>query len=170
LQSLGACRGFARPSSDNRTRSSDFQILGDRLDTAHGELRCSGLPDIVTIHRAVTASKVLIASDIHGQLLRHAQSDVDSLRWIDTLERLLAHRSTLWSKGTTTSTRCALIFLPFAESCSANPHDLLEQAALPKLAAHEPGWDPRGLCGTVVGATCSLESEGTTGKAFRRMN
>ena len=61
------------------------------MNTAHGELEVLWAPDIVTTTSCcTTASKVLIAGDAFMAALATPNPDVDSLRWIDTLERLLA--------------------------------------------------------------------------------
>jgi glyoxylase-like metal-dependent hydrolase (beta-lactamase superfamily II)/predicted DCC family thiol-disulfide oxidoreductase YuxK len=70
-----------------------FQILGDRIATAHGELEVLAAPGHCDDHVVLydRREKVLIAGDAFmGSYFATPNPDVDSLKWIDTLERLLA--------------------------------------------------------------------------------
>jgi glyoxylase-like metal-dependent hydrolase (beta-lactamase superfamily II)/predicted DCC family thiol-disulfide oxidoreductase YuxK len=70
-----------------------FEILGDHLKTAHGELEVLPAPGHCDDHIVLydRAGKVLIAGDAFmGSYFATPNPDVDSLRWIETLERLLA--------------------------------------------------------------------------------
>jgi glyoxylase-like metal-dependent hydrolase (beta-lactamase superfamily II)/predicted DCC family thiol-disulfide oxidoreductase YuxK len=70
-----------------------FQILGDRIATAHGELEVLATPGHCDDHIVLydRRGKVLIAGDAFmGSYFATPNPDVDSRKWIDTLERLLA--------------------------------------------------------------------------------
>jgi glyoxylase-like metal-dependent hydrolase (beta-lactamase superfamily II)/predicted DCC family thiol-disulfide oxidoreductase YuxK len=70
-----------------------FEILGERLKTAHGELEVLAAPGHCDDHIVLydRAGKVLIAGDAFmGSYFATPNPDVDSLCWIETLERLLA--------------------------------------------------------------------------------
>jgi glyoxylase-like metal-dependent hydrolase (beta-lactamase superfamily II)/predicted DCC family thiol-disulfide oxidoreductase YuxK len=70
-----------------------FEILGDRIATAHGELEVLATPGHCDDHIVLydRRAKVLIAGDAFmGSYFATPNPDVDSLKWIDTLERLLA--------------------------------------------------------------------------------
>jgi glyoxylase-like metal-dependent hydrolase (beta-lactamase superfamily II) len=71
----------------------DFHILGERLQTTHGELEVLPAPGHCDDHIVLydRAEKILIAGDAFmGSYFATPNPDVDSLRWIATLERLLA--------------------------------------------------------------------------------
>jgi len=70
-----------------------FEILGDRIPTPHGELEVLATPGHCDDHIVLydRAEKLLIAGDAFmGSYFATPNPDVDSLKWIDTLERLLA--------------------------------------------------------------------------------
>ena len=70
-----------------------FEILASRLRTAHGELEVLPAPGHCDDHVVLydRAEKVLIAGDAFmGSYFATPNPDVDSLRWIATLEHLLA--------------------------------------------------------------------------------
>jgi hydroxyacylglutathione hydrolase len=70
-----------------------FEILGERLKTATGELEVLPAPGHCDDHIVLydRAGKVMIAGDAFmGSYFATPNPDVDSLRWIETLERLLA--------------------------------------------------------------------------------
>jgi hydroxyacylglutathione hydrolase len=70
-----------------------FEILGDRIRTRHGELEVLATPGHCDDHIVLydRAEKLLIAGDAFmGSYFATPNPDVDSLKWIDTLERLLA--------------------------------------------------------------------------------
>jgi glyoxylase-like metal-dependent hydrolase (beta-lactamase superfamily II)/predicted DCC family thiol-disulfide oxidoreductase YuxK len=70
-----------------------FEILRDRITTAHGELEVLATPGHCDDHIVLydRREKVLIAGDAFmGSYFATPNPDVDSRKWIDTLERLLA--------------------------------------------------------------------------------
>ena len=70
-----------------------FEILGDRVATAHGELEVIASPGHCGDHIVLydRQEKVLIAGDAFmGSYFATPNPDVDSRKWIDTLERLLS--------------------------------------------------------------------------------
>lgn len=70
-----------------------YEILGDRITTAHGELEVIAAPGHCDDHIVVydRREKLLIAGDAFmGSYFATPNPDVDSRKWIDTLERLLA--------------------------------------------------------------------------------
>jgi glyoxylase-like metal-dependent hydrolase (beta-lactamase superfamily II)/predicted DCC family thiol-disulfide oxidoreductase YuxK len=70
-----------------------FEILSDRIATAHGELKVLATPGHCDDHIVLydRRQKVLIAGDAFmGSYFATPNPDVDSLKWINTLERLLA--------------------------------------------------------------------------------
>ena len=70
-----------------------FEILGDRIRTTHGELEVLAAPGHCDDHIVLydRREKLLIAGDAFmGSYFATPNPDVDSLKWIDTLERLLA--------------------------------------------------------------------------------
>ena len=70
-----------------------FEILGDRIATSHGELEVIAAPGHCDDHVVFydRHEKILIAGDAFmGSYFATPNPDVDSLKWIDTLERLLA--------------------------------------------------------------------------------
>jgi glyoxylase-like metal-dependent hydrolase (beta-lactamase superfamily II)/predicted DCC family thiol-disulfide oxidoreductase YuxK len=70
-----------------------FEILGDRIQTTHGELKVLATPGHCDDHIVLydRREKLLIAGDAFmGSYFATPNPDVDSLKWIDTLERLLA--------------------------------------------------------------------------------
>jgi glyoxylase-like metal-dependent hydrolase (beta-lactamase superfamily II)/predicted DCC family thiol-disulfide oxidoreductase YuxK len=139
---------------------SDFQILGDRLNTAHGELEVLWAPghcdDHIVLYDRV--EKVLIAGDAFmGSYFATPNPDVDSLRWIDTLERLLALPIDVLVEGhghihTMRADIPSVRGVVFRE----NPRDLLESKLLYLrwLRTQIEAGIHEGLCGTVVEATC----------------
>ncbi len=69
-----------------------FQILGDRIATAHGELEVVATPGHCEDHIVLydRREKVLIAGDAFmGSYFATPNPDVDSRKWIETLDRLL---------------------------------------------------------------------------------
>jgi len=69
-----------------------YEILGDRVTAARGELEVLATPGHCDDHIVLydRAEKVLIAGDAFmGSYFATPNPDVDSLKWIDTLERLL---------------------------------------------------------------------------------
>ena len=79
-----------------------FEILGERIATAHGELEviaASGHCDDHVVFYS-RREKILIAGDAFmGSYFATPNPDVDSLKWIDTLERLLALDIEVWVEG-----------------------------------------------------------------------
>lgn len=72
---------------------SPFEILTDRIDTADGPLEVLAAPGHCDDHIVLydRNEKVLIAGDAFmGSYFATPNPDVDSCKWIDTLERLLA--------------------------------------------------------------------------------
>jgi glyoxylase-like metal-dependent hydrolase (beta-lactamase superfamily II)/predicted DCC family thiol-disulfide oxidoreductase YuxK len=70
-----------------------FEILGDRIQTTHGELEVLAAPGHSDDHIVLydRREKLLIAGDAFmGSYFATPNPDVDSLKWIDTLECLLA--------------------------------------------------------------------------------
>lgn len=70
-----------------------YEIIGDRMRTAHGELEVIAAPGHSDDHIVLydRGEKVLIAGDAFmGSYFATPNPDVDSLKWIDTLERLLS--------------------------------------------------------------------------------
>jgi glyoxylase-like metal-dependent hydrolase (beta-lactamase superfamily II)/predicted DCC family thiol-disulfide oxidoreductase YuxK len=70
-----------------------YEILGDRIATAHGELEVIAAPGHCDDHIVLydRREKLLIAGDAFmGSYFATPNPDVDSLKWIDTLERLLS--------------------------------------------------------------------------------
>jgi glyoxylase-like metal-dependent hydrolase (beta-lactamase superfamily II)/predicted DCC family thiol-disulfide oxidoreductase YuxK len=70
-----------------------YEILGDRISTAHGELEVIASPGHCDDHIVLydRREKLLIAGDAFmGSYFATPNPDVDSLKWIDTLERLLS--------------------------------------------------------------------------------
>jgi len=70
-----------------------YEILGDRIATAHGEVEVLASPGHCDDHIVLydRREKVLIAGDAFmGSYFATPNPDVDSLRWIDTLEHLLS--------------------------------------------------------------------------------
>jgi glyoxylase-like metal-dependent hydrolase (beta-lactamase superfamily II)/predicted DCC family thiol-disulfide oxidoreductase YuxK len=69
-----------------------YEILRDRITTAHGELEVIAAPGHCDDHIVLydRGEKFLIAGDAFmGSYFATPNPDVDSLKWIDTLERLL---------------------------------------------------------------------------------
>ena len=69
-----------------------FEILGDRIATAHGELEVLATPGHCDDHIVLydRQEKVLIAGDAFmGSYFATPNPDVDSRKWIDSLDRLL---------------------------------------------------------------------------------
>jgi glyoxylase-like metal-dependent hydrolase (beta-lactamase superfamily II)/predicted DCC family thiol-disulfide oxidoreductase YuxK len=69
-----------------------YEILSDRLSTAHGELEIFSTPGHCDDHIVLydRREKVLIAGDAFmGSYFATPNADVDSLKWMETLERLL---------------------------------------------------------------------------------
>lgn len=70
-----------------------YEILGDRLATAHGELQVFQAPGHCDDHIVLydPQEKLLLAGDAFmGAYFSTPNADVDSAKWIETLERLLA--------------------------------------------------------------------------------
>lgn len=70
-----------------------YEILGDRLNAIHGELEVIAAPGHCDDHIVLydRREKLLIAGDAFmGSYFATPNPDVDSLKWIDTLERLLS--------------------------------------------------------------------------------
>ena len=70
-----------------------YEILGDRITTRHAELEVIAAPGHCDDHVVLydRGEKLLIAGDAFmGSYFATPNPDVDSLKWIDTLERLLA--------------------------------------------------------------------------------
>jgi len=70
-----------------------YETLGDRISAAHGELEVIAAPGHSDDHVVLydRGEKLLIAGDAFmGSYFATPNPDVDSLKWIDTLERLLS--------------------------------------------------------------------------------
>jgi glyoxylase-like metal-dependent hydrolase (beta-lactamase superfamily II)/predicted DCC family thiol-disulfide oxidoreductase YuxK len=70
-----------------------YEIVGDRITTAYGEVEVLASPGHCDDHIVLydRKEKVLIAGDAFmGSYFATPNPDVDSLQWIDTLERLLS--------------------------------------------------------------------------------
>lgn len=137
-----------------------FEILGERVQTAHGELEVLPAPGHCDDHIVLydRAEKVLIAGDAFmGSYFATPNPDVDSLRWIETLERLLALPIEILVEGHghIHTLRADIPDVPgvvFRE----DPRDLLESklSYLRWLRQQIEAGAREGLAATVVEATC----------------
>ena len=89
-----------------------YEILGDRIATAHGEVEVLASPGHCDDHIVLydRGEKLLIAGDAFmGSYFATPNPDVDSLRWIETLERLLSLDIEVLVEGHGTTGTCCNI-------------------------------------------------------------
>lgn len=102
-----------------------FAILGNQLTTAGGYLEVIGASGHCDDHVVFydPAAKLLIAGDTFmGVYFSAPNPDVDSLKWIATLRRLLEPISKSWSRATGLCTHCVRTCRMFRASSSGDIH------------------------------------------------
>jgi glyoxylase-like metal-dependent hydrolase (beta-lactamase superfamily II)/predicted DCC family thiol-disulfide oxidoreductase YuxK len=137
-----------------------FEILAQHLKTAQGELEVLLAPGHCDDHIVLydRAERVLIAGDAFmGSYFATPNPDVDSLRWIETLERLLALEIDVLVEGHghIHTLRADIADVP-GVVFRADPRDLLEKKLvyLRWLRQQIEAGAQEGLAGMVVEATC----------------